>query len=127
MSLTKDQQELRRAKVILDSKIKASEKGDLVPFRNSTVDLVYGGMDYARSVFGTQEITRTTIVNYFDNARTNWSSVEIPQGTSRHQVTAWCKENGIKPLHYYTPMSERTIWFKEDNDLFVFALKFGVN
>lgn len=125
MSLTKDIQELRRAKVILDSKIKASEKGDLVPFRSSTVDLVYGGMDYARSVFGTEKITRTTIVNYFDNARRNWSSVQIPQGTSRHQVITWCKEQGIRPLHYYTPMNEKTIWFKDDNDLFVFALKFG--
>jgi hypothetical protein len=126
MSLTKDIQELRRAKVILDYNIKPSEKGDLVPFRNTTVDLVYGGMDYARSVFGTEKITRSLIVNYFDNARTNWSSVPIPQGTPRHQVVAWCKEQGIKPLHYYTPMSEKTIWFKNDNDLFVFALKFGV-
>ena len=105
---------------------KTNKEGDLIPFLPNTVDLVYGGMDYARSVFGAQEITRTTIVNYFDNARANWSRVEIPQGTSRHQVTAWCKERGIKPLHYYTPMSERTIWFKEETDLFAFALKFGI-
>lgn len=126
MSLTKDVQELRRAKVILDYKIKASEKGDLVPFRSSTVDLVYGGMDYARSVFGTEKITRSVIVDYFDHARRNWGSVDIPHGTSRHQVTTWCKERGIKPLHYYTPMSEKTIWFKEETDLFAFTLKFGV-
>ncbi len=105
----------------------AIQKGDLVPFRNATVDLVYGGMDYARSVFGTKEITRTTIVNYFDNARADWSSVQIPQGTSRHQIITWCKEQGIKPLHYYQPMSEKTIWFKEDTDLFAFTLKFGVS
>lgn len=126
MSLTKDSQELRRAKVILDSKINASEKGDLVPFRNTTVDLVYGGMDYARSVFGEEKITRSLIVNYFNNARAYWSSAEIPKGTSRHQVITWCKEQGIKPLHYYTPMSEKTIWFEDDKDLFAFTLKFGV-
>jgi len=119
MSLTKDA-------LLLKDALDASLKGDLVPFRSSTVDLVYGGMDYARSVFGTAKITRSVIVDYFDNARRNWSSVEIPQGTSRHQVITWCKEQGIKPLHYYTPMSEKTIWFKDDNDLFVFALKFGV-
>jgi hypothetical protein len=126
MSLTKDVQELRRAQLILNSKIKANEKGDLVPFRNTTVDLVYGGIDYARSVFGTEKITRSLIVNYFDNARAYWSRVEIPKGTSRHQVTTWCKEQGIKPLHYYTPMSERTVWFSEETDLFAFTLKFGV-
>jgi hypothetical protein len=127
MSLTKDRQELRRAKLILDYKIKSNEKGDLVPFRSTTVDLVYGGMDYARSVFGTEKITRTLIVNYFDNARVYWSSAEIPKGTSRHQVITWCKEQGIKPLQYYTPMSEKTIWFEEDTDLFAFTLKFGVS
>lgn len=104
---------------------KTIEKGDLVPFRSATVDLVYGGMDYARSVFGTDEITRTTIVNYFDNARTDWNSVDIPKGISRHRVVAWCREKGIRPLHYYTPTSARTIWFKEDADLFAFTLKFG--
>lgn len=104
---------------------KANEKGDLVPFRNNTVDLVYGGMSYARSVFGTEEITRSSIIDYFDNARTTWGSVEIPKGIARHQVITWCREHGIKPLHYYTPMSGRTIWFREDSDLFAFTLKFG--
>ena len=126
MSLTKDVQELRRAKVILDSKIKASEKGDLIPFLPNTVDLVYGGLDYARSVFGTEKISRTLIVNYFDNARRTWPNTEIPQGYSRHSVTSWCKQSGIKPLHYYTPMSERTVWFREETDLFAFKLKFGI-
>lgn len=126
MSLTKDSLELRRAKLILDFEIKPNGKGDLVSFRSTTVDLVYGGMDYARSVFGTEKITRSTIIDYFDNARANWGSVQIPKGTSRHQVTTWCREKGIKPLHYYTPMSQRTIWFKEDADLFAFTLNFGV-
>ena len=126
MSLTKEAQDKRRAEFILNSNVNSATEGDLIPFLPNTVDLVYGGMDYARSVFGTEKITRSLIVNYFDNARVYWSSVQIPQGTSRHQVTTWCKEQGIKPLHYYTPMSERTIWFKDDNDLFVFALKFGV-
>jgi hypothetical protein len=104
----------------------ADEKGDLIPFRNTTIDLVYGGMDYARSVFGTEEITRTDIVNYFDNARVYWSSAEIPFGISRHQVVTWCREKGIRPLHYYTPMSMRTIWFEEEQDLFAFKLRFGL-
>ena len=105
---------------------KTNKEGDLVPFRNTTVDLVYGGMDYARSVFGAQEITRTTIVNYFDNARRTWPNTEIPFGYSRYSVTSWCKERGIKPLHYYTPMSERTVWIREETDLFAFKLKFGI-
>ena len=127
MSLTKDKQELLRAQLILNSKIKYNAERDLVPFRNTTVDMVYGGMDYARSVFGTEKISRALIVDYFSNARANWSSAEIPKGTSRYQIVAWCKEHGIKPLHYYQPISDKTIWFKEDTDLFAFTLKFGVS
>lgn len=120
MSLTKAMSTLTGVKLNTDT------KGDLVPFRSTTIDLVYGGMDYARSVFGTEKITRTDIVNYFDNAREYWSSAEIPKGISRHQVVTWCKERGIRPLHYYTPMSMRTIWFEEDADMFAFTLKFGL-
>jgi len=101
-------------------------KGDFIPFPPNTVDLVYGGMEYARSVFGKERITRTAILDYFDNARTIWPSAEIPKGISRHRVTSWCRENDIKPLHYYTPMSGRTIWFREETDLFAFKLKFGI-
>jgi len=118
MSLTKDASLLKDA-------LNASLKGDLVPFRSSTIDLAYGGMEYARSVFGTDKITRSAIIDYFDNARANWTSVPIPQNVTRNAVTSWCKEKGIRPLHYYTPTSERTIWFKEDADLFAFTLKFG--
>ena len=103
-----------------------NKEGDLIPFLPNTVDLVYGGMDYARSVFGTEKISRTLIVNYFDNARRNWANADIPHGFSRYSVTSWCKERGIKPLHYYTPMSERTVWFREESDLFAFKLRFGI-
>jgi hypothetical protein len=127
MSLTKEAQDKRRAEFILHSNINSAKEGDLIPFLPNTVDLVYGGMDYARSVFGTAKITRTLIVNYFDNARATWPKTDIPQGYSRHSVTSWCKEQGIKPLHYYTPMSERTVWFREEQDLFAFALKFGIS
>jgi hypothetical protein len=121
MSLTKAMSTLTGVKYNVD------EKGDFIPFPPNTVDLVYGGMEYARSVFGNERITRTAIINYFDNARTTWPSTEIPKGVTRHQVVNWCKEKGIKPLHYYTPMSTRTVWFREDADLFAFTLKFGVN
>ncbi len=105
---------------------KTNKEGDLIPFLPNTVDLVYGGMDYARSVFGTAKISRTLIVNYFDNARRTWPNADIPHGFSRYSVTSWCKERSIKPLHYYTPMSERTVWFKEESDLFAFKLRFGI-
>ena len=105
---------------------KTNKEGDLIPFLPNTVDLVYGGMGYARSVFGTEKISRTLIVNYFDNARRTWPNADIPHGFSRYSVTSWCKERGIKPLHYYTPMSERTVWFREESDLFAFKLRFGI-
>lgn len=126
MSLTKEAQDKRRAEFILHSNVNSANDGDLIPFLPNTIDLVYGGMDYARSVFGNTKITRSVLTNYFDNARLHWPRTDIPQGYSRYSVTSWCKEKGIKPLHYYAPMSERTVWFKEETDLFAFTLKFGV-
>lgn len=105
---------------------KTNTEGDLIPFLPGTVDLVYGGLDYARSVFGAEKITRNVIIDYFDNARANWPRTEIPKGYNRHLVTRWCKEKGIKPLHYHAPMSEKIIWFKEEADLFAFKLRFGI-
>jgi hypothetical protein len=126
MSLTKEAQDKRRAEFILNSNVNSATEGDLIPFLPNTVDLVYGGMDYARSVFGSTKITRSVLTYYFNNARDTWPNAEIPYGYSRHSVTSWCKEKGIKPLHYYAPMSERTVWFKEETDLFAFKLRFGV-
>jgi spore maturation protein CgeB len=117
---------LTKAADLLIGKLEKGED-DLIPFLPNTVDLVYGGIDYAISVLGVKKITRSTIINYFEDARANWKSVPIPKNYSRYSVTSWCKEKDIKPLHYYAPMSERTVWFKEDADLFAFTLKFGVS
>jgi hypothetical protein len=106
---------------------KLKEKGDLVPFRSSTIDLAYGGMDYVRSVFGPGEITRSNIIDYFDNAKLTWHKIEYPFGVARYNVVDWCKEHNVGPLHYVAPMGHRIVWFKEETDRFAFALQFGIN
>lgn len=126
MSLTKEAQDQRRAEFILNSNVNSAKEGDLIPFLPNTVDLVYGGMDYARSVFGTTKITRSVLTNYFDNARLHWPNTEYPSNTARSTIVHWCKEHGIRPLHYYAPMGCRQVWFKEEHDLFAFRLRFGV-
>lgn len=104
---------------------KTKKEGDLIPFLPNTVDLVYGGLDYARSVFGTEKISRTLIVNYFDNARRTWPNTEYA-GLARYVITNWCREQDIKPLHYMAPMGVGKVWFREEHDLFLFKLRFGV-
>lgn len=124
MSLTKEAQDQRRAEFILNSNVNSTTKGDLVPFLPNTVELVYGGMDYARSVLG-PEITRNTIIDYFDNAKKTWPCTSVT-GLARSTIVNWCKQRGIKPLHYVAPMGIGKVWFREETDLFAFKLRFGV-
>lgn len=126
MSLTKEAQEVRKAKLILNCNINSKQNGDLIPVLPGTVNLVYGGMDYARSVFGTDKITRSVLIDYFDNARLHWPNTEYPSNTARYTIVNWCKEHGIKPLHYIAPMGVGIVWFKEEQDLFAFKLRFGI-
>lgn len=124
MSLTEIQDQ-RRAEFILNSNVNSEQEGDLIPFFPGTVNLVYGGMDYARSVFGTDKITRSVIIDYFNNARLHWPRTEYV-GLARYTIVHWCKEQGIKPLHYMAPMGVGKVWFKEEHDLFLFKLRFGI-
>ena len=125
MSLTKEAQEVRRAELILNSNVNSEQEGDLIPFFPGTINLVYGGMDYARSVFGTDKITRSVIINYFDNARLHWPNTEYA-GLARYTITNWCREQGVRPLHYTAPMGVGKVWFKDEHDLFLFKLRFGL-
>ena len=97
-----------------------------VPFRSEMLELVYGNMEYVRSVFGPGELTRDLIIDYFDLARTTWSEIDYTQGKIRNELVKWCRAMDIKPLHYYAPMGTKTIWFKEAEHAFLCRLKFGL-
>lgn len=113
---------------LIDPLLSMTSKGEnaLMPFRSTTLELVYGSMDYVRSVLGDGEITRQALSNYYTNARETWTKFDIPKGTHRGTVTRWCRQNQIKPLHYYAPMDCKIIWFKEKEDAFAYMLKFGI-
>jgi hypothetical protein len=88
--------------------------------------LVYGDMEYVRSVFGPVQITRDMLIDYFDNARVTWSMIDYTQGKTRSELIKWCRTMNIKPLHYYAPMGAKIIWFKEEESAFLCRLKFGL-
>jgi hypothetical protein len=108
----------------LTSKTIDKERG--VPFRSEMLELVYGDMDYIRSVFGPGKITRDLIIDYFDNATVTWPKVDFTQGKTRLDLVRWCKSMNIKALHYYAPMGQKIIWFKEPETAFLCRLKFGL-
>jgi hypothetical protein len=90
------------------------------------LQLVYGDMEYVRSVFGPGLITRETLIDYFDLARTTWTGVDYTHGKTRIELLRFCKHMNIKPLHYYAPLGAKTIWFKESESAFLCRLKFGL-
>jgi len=108
----------------LESMTIDKERG--VPFRSEMLELVYGNMEYVRSVFGPVELTRDLIIDYFDLARTTWSEIDYTHGRTRTELVKWCKLMNIKPLHYYAPMGTKTIWFKEPESAFLCRLKFSL-
>lgn len=112
---------------LVDPLIKMATISDtaLMPYRSTTLELVYGNMEYVRSVFGPVEVTRQMLADYYDNARINWTQFDFPKGYHRSEITNWCRTVGIRPLHYYAPMDCRSIWFRDQEDAFVFKLKFG--
>ena len=97
-----------------------------VPFRSEMLQLVYGDMDYIRSVFGLGELTRDTFIDYFDKAKLTWPKVDYTLGKTRVELIRFCKDMNIKPLHYYAPMGSKIIWFKEAEHAFLCRLKFGL-
>lgn len=100
------------------------EKGSKIPFSTTTLTLVYGDLEYIRSVFGTDAVTRDMIIEYFEEARASWLR-DSYLGISWHSLKHWCNEQGIGRLHYYAPPSGHTIYFKQVEHLFLFKLKFG--
>ena len=99
----------------------------LMPFHPTTLMLVYGDMEYIRSVFGPTEVTRQMISDYYDNAKMSWTECEIPTERQRASATNWCRVANIRPLHYYAPMGYKSIYFRDNVDAFAFKLKFGIN
>lgn len=97
-----------------------------MPFRSTTLTLVYGSPEYVRSVLGPGPIGREDLVEYYSGARRTWPSVDYTKGLTHHEVSNWCKKNCQGGLHYYIPMGEKVVWFKEESDLFMFRLKFGI-
>ena len=98
---------------------------ELIPLRSTTLELVYGNMEYVRSVFGPKEVTRKMLSDYYQDAHINWFKCDFPAGVHRGTVTRWCRDLNIRPLHYYSPLGLNAIWFKDKEDSFAFKLKFG--
>lgn len=97
-----------------------------MPFRSTTLEMVYGDMEYVRSVFGPEAIGRDDIIEYFDNAKLTWSEIDYTHGKSRSELVSWCKQMNIRPLHYYAPIGMKTIWFKDPESAFLCRLKFSL-
>lgn len=104
-----------------------TEGDELIPFRTTTLEMVYGDMEYIKSVFGTANITRERLANYYYDAKKMWSKCSIPYRTDRTSIVRWCRSLDIRPLHYYLPLGSKYIWFKDRTDSFAFQLKFGIN
>jgi hypothetical protein len=102
-------------------------KEGLMPFRSTTLELVYGSVDYVGSVLGPGPIGREELIEYYAEARRTWPRVDFSiNGLTSHEVSAWCKKNCKGSLHYYNPMGTKIVWFKDEADLFMFKLKFGI-
>jgi hypothetical protein len=107
-------------------KTKTVDKERGIPFRSTMLELVYGDMEYLRSVLGPGPIGRDDIIEYFDNAKLTWSEIDYTHGKTRVELVAWCKQMNIKPLHYYAPMGTKTIWFKDAESAFLCRLRFSL-
>jgi hypothetical protein len=109
------------------SVIKEDAKGDLVPFSAKVRRWCYGDDDYVRSVFGTEKITREDLRIYYEQARIDWTKVDVKWSESwRYKITDWLKVTDIRSLDCFFPVGCEAIWFKHEYDAFAFNLKFGV-
>lgn len=67
------------------------EKGSCtIPFSTTTLTLVYGELEYIRSVFGTDAVTRDMIIDYFAKARESWPT-DAEHATLQAAVNEACK------------------------------------
>jgi len=102
------------------------EKGSKIPFSTTTLTLVYGELEYIRSVFGTDAVTRDMIIKYFEEARKNWPKATYGRKMSWEELKCWCIAQDIGRLHYYVPPGTLDVFFKNPKHLFLFNLKFGL-
>jgi hypothetical protein len=99
---------------------------NLIPLSPYVLNIVYGDDDYVRSVFGTLDITRQDIEYYYQRAKSKWTAISTEWAESwRMPIGSWLRENSIKGLDFYFPIGQYTIWFKHEQDAFMFKLKFG--
>lgn len=98
----------------------------MVPLSANVVEWVYGNAQYVGSVLGPGPVGREKLIKYYAEARRKWPFVDYTIGITHHEVSAWCKKNCKGNLHYYNPMGTKIVWFKEQSDLFMFRLKFGI-
>lgn len=102
-------------------------KGDLIPLSSRIVRMCYGSDEYIRSVFGTCQITREDLSDYYVQARLTWNKVPVKWAESwRTPISAWLRQNNIQSLDYFFPVGREAIWFKSEQDAFAFNLKFGI-
>jgi hypothetical protein len=103
------------------------EEGDLIPLSSRIIQMCYGSEEYIRSVFGTCNITRQHLADYYESARSTWTKVPVKWSESwRNQITPWFRANNMGALDYYFPVGHDAIWFKYEHDAFAFTLKFGI-
>lgn len=89
--------------------------------------MCYGDESYIRSVFGTDQITRSDVSQYYDNAKNIWPKTLVKWAESwRTVISAWLRSNGIGNFDYFFPVGHNAIWFKYEQDAFAFTLKFGI-
>lgn len=99
---------------------------NLIPLSPYVLNLIYGSADYVRSVFGTTDITRQDIDQYYQGAKHQWSPIEINKiELHRPAIGSWLRESNIAGLDFYFPIGYDCIWFKREQDAFMFRLKFG--
>jgi hypothetical protein len=102
-----------------------AKEGDLIPFSNTVLELVYGDMDYVRSVLGTDHVTRALMHEYFERAKKEWTSISR-YGISNSEIFGWTKKTNLRGLDYHVPFnSAMLIWFRNPHDAFLFRLHFG--
>lgn len=99
---------------------------NLIPLSPYILNMVYGGDDCVRSVFGTTDITRQDLDQYYQKAKLQWSTIKIDRAElHRPAIGSWLRENNIAGLDFYFPIGHGCIWFKREQDAFMFKLKFG--
>lgn len=99
---------------------------NLVPLSPFILNMVYGDDNYVRSVFGTTDITRADIEQYYQKAKLQWRAIKIDKAElHRPAIGSWLRQSNILGLDFYFPIGHNCIWFNRKEDAFAFTLKFG--